>query len=209
MDYHLVLSTRWHKHQDYIEIKYPLAGDKEPVSSQGRYVYFLDSGLGYTSLLPDEMPREPYIATMNRLLQALTDLYEGQDVVLLFKGNPANREIPYDLAGFDVFDGNVTAEMIFVQRRKEIRAVYTTASTSAPMASLVGIDSYVFDEMFDFPKRLRDRHKRYLLDFSDVVSIRSMDELQLPPPKANTSPLTTDQDLERLAQLFQELMTSC
>ncbi len=204
IDHHLVFSNKWKKHQDYIEIKYPLADEKQRAVSQRRYVFFFDDGLGWTSLFP-EMSRERWIAMMNQILQALTDLYKNQDVVLLLKCHPADkRVVPYDLAGFDVYDEEVAAEMIYTQRREEIQAVYAVASTSARTASLFGIDSYVFYEMFEFPEVLMIRNKRYLLDFSDVVSIRNLDELRLPQPKDHPSP-TTSHDLERLAQLFRDL----
>lgn len=203
MDHHLVLSNKWERHEDFIEIKYPLVAEKEPASSQSQYVLFLGQGTGFTSLFP-EMSREQYITTTNQVLRALTDLYRNQDVALLFKPHPRQEEIPYDLAGFDVCDKSIIAEAMFLRDRKAIRAVYGIASTSVRTASLFGIDAYVFYELYDFP--IERRLQRYLLDFSDVVSIRSLDELQLPQPKPNGSPSTNDQDLERLAQLFRELM---
>jgi hypothetical protein len=204
IDHHLVFSNKWEKHRDYIEIRYPLADEKQRAALQRRYVFFFDNGLRWTSLFP-EMSCKRWVTTMNQILQALADLYKNEDVVLLLKCHPADKGVvPYDLAGFDVYDEDVTAEMIYTLRREEIQAVYSVASTSARTASLFGIDSYVFYELFDFPEELMDRNKRYLLDFSDVVSIRNLDELRLPQPKDHPSP-TTNQDLERLAQLFQEL----
>lgn len=203
MDHHLVLSNKWERHKDYIEIRYPLVAEKEPACSQSQYVLFLGQGTGFTSVFP-EMSCEQYITTTNQVLQALTDLYRNEDVVLLFKPHPRQEEIPYDLAGFKVYDKSVIAEAMFLRNRKAIRAVYGIASTTVRTASLFGIDAYVFYELYDFP--IERRLQRYLLDFSDVVSIRSLDELRLPQPKAHTSPSTTDQDLERLAQLFREVM---
>lgn len=205
MDYFLVYSNKWKRSKDYIEIKYPLLDDKQPTSSQVQRVFFFDSGPGFISLFP-EMSRERYIATMNQVLQALTDLYKNEDVDLLLKPHPRQEEIPYDLAGFDIYNQNVTAEMLYTQHRKEIQAVYSVTSNSTRTASLFGIDSYVFYELFGLPKRMINQLEGRLLDFSDVVSIRSLDELRLPQPKAHTSPSTTDQDLERLAQLFREVM---
>jgi len=177
--------------------------EKEPASSQSQYVLFLGQGTGFTSLFP-EMSREQFITTTNQVLRALTDLYRNQDVALLFKPHPRQGEIPYDLAGFDVCDKSIIAEAMFLRDRKAIRAVYGITSTSVRTASLLGIDAYVFYELYDFP--IERRLQRYLLDFSDVVSIRSLDELRLPQPKPNRSPSANDQDLERLAQLFQEMM---
>lgn len=205
IDHYLVYSNRWARHQDYIEIKYPLLDDEQPTSSQRQYILFLGQGTGFTSAFP-EMSREQYIATTNQVLQALTDLYKNQDVVLLFKPHPRQEEIPYDLAGFKVYDKSAIAEAIFLRERKAIRAVYSVASTSVRTASLFGIDAYVLDALYDFPEEQRIRNQRTLLDFSDVVSIRSLDELRLPQPRADRSSSTNEQDLERLVQLFREVM---
>lgn len=207
IDYFLVFSNKLEKHDDYIEIKYPLIENKQSETQQKRYVFFFDDGLGWTSLI-SEISSEQWIATMNQILQALTNLYMDEHVVLLLKTHPSNKEdIPYDLAGFDVYGEDDTAEMIYSLRKEEIRAVYSVASTSARSASLYGVDSYVFYEMFDFPDEVMDRHERYLLDFSDVVSIRSLDMLRIPTLKSYISP-TTNEDLEQLAQLFQDISRS-
>jgi hypothetical protein len=202
MDHYLVLSNRWRKCEDFVEIKYPLVIEKEPASLKNQYVLFLAQPTGLLSYFP-EISREQFITTTNQILQALTDLYKNQDVDLLFKPHPRQKDIPYDLAGFDICEKNIIAEAMFIRDRKAIRAVYSITSTSARMASLFGIDAYVFYELYDFP--IEQRFKNYLLDFSDVVSIRSLDELRLPRPRPDRSLSTTEQDLERLAQLFREL----
>ena len=204
MDYHLVYSNRWQKHRDYIEIRYPLLDDEQPTPSQSQYVLFLDHGTRWLSTHP-ETSRQQYIATTNQVLRALTDLYKNQDVALLFKPHPRQEEIPYDLTGFKVYGKNIMAEMMFLRDRKAIRAAYSVVSGTVRTASLFEIDSYALGELYDFPEELRIRNQRFLLDFSDAVSIGSLDELRLPQAKPNRSPSTTEQDLERLAQLFREL----
>ncbi|NJD53193.1 MAG: hypothetical protein FIB07_10035 [Candidatus Methanoperedens sp.] len=204
IDCFLVFSKKFEKHDDYIEIKYPLIENKQFETQQKRFVFFFDDGLGWTSLFSN-ISREKWIATMNQILHALTDLYRDENVVLLLKAHPAeNGNIPYDLAGFEIYNKNETSEMIYSMRKEEIRAVYSVASTSSRSASLYGIDSYVFYEMFDFPEKVMARHKRYLLDFSNVVSIRNLNLLQKPELKNYSLP-TTNKDLEQLAQLFREL----
>jgi hypothetical protein len=202
MDHYLVLSNRWRKREDFVEIKYPLVVEKEPASLKNQYVLFLAQPPGLLSYYP-EMSREQFITKTNQILQALTDLYKNQDVDLLFKPHPRQKDIPYDLAGFHICDKNIIAEAMYLRDRKAIRAVYSIYSSSVRMASLFEIDAYVFYELYDLP--IKQRLKNYLLDFSDVVSIRSLDNLRLPQPKPDRSPSTTEQDLERLAQLFREL----
>ena len=164
-------------------------------------------GWGWTSLF-SEISSEQWIVTMNQILKALIDFYMDENVVLLLKTHPSNKEnILYDLAGFDIYNEDDTAEMIYSLRKEEIRVVYSVASTSARSASLYGIDSYVFYEMFNFPDEVMDRHKRYLLDFGDVVSIQCFNMLRIPTPKSYSSP-TNNNDLERLAQLFRDIARS-
>ena len=197
--------NKWKRNKDYIEFKYPLIDDEQSTSFlQRQYVLFLDHGTRWLSLFP-EMSREQYIATTNHVLQALTDLYKNQEVDLLFKPHPRQSEIPYDLAGFNVCDKNIIAEAMFRRDGRLVRAVYSVVSGTVRTASMFGIDAYVLSELYDFPEVQRIRNQRHLLDFSDVISIRSLDELQLPQPKPNESSSTNEQDLERLAQLFREL----
>jgi len=204
IDHHLVFSNRWSKNQDFLEVKYPLLDDVRVASLKKQCVLFLDRGTGWLSLFP-EMSREQYIATTNQVLRALTDLYKNEDVALLFKPHPRQEEIPYDLAGFDVYSKNILAEMMFLRDRKAIRAVYSAVSSTVRTADLFGINAYVLSELYNLPEELRIRNQKSVLDFSDVVSIRNLDELRLPEPRSNRSLSTTDQDLERLAQLFREL----
>jgi len=204
IDHHLVFSNRWSKNQDFLEVKYPLLDDVRVASLKKQCVLFLDRGTGWLSLFP-EMSREQYIATTNQVLRALTDLYKNEDVALLFKPHPRQEEIPYDLAGFDVYSKNILAEMMFLRDRKAIRAVYSVVSSTVRTADLFGINAYVLSELYNLPEELRIRNQKSVLDFSDVVSIRNLDELRLPEPRSNRSLSTTDQDLERLAQLFREL----
>jgi len=204
MDYFLVYSNKWERSKDYIEIKYPQIDSKQPASSPRQYVLFLDDGTGLVSLFP-EMSIDQYIATTNQVLRALTDLYKNQDVDLLFKPHPRQDEIPYDLAGFEVYDKSVIAEAMFLRDRKAIRAVYSVVSGTVRTASMFGIDAYALFELYDLPEVERLRSQRHLLDFSDVVSIRSLDELRLPPPRPDISPSAPNPDLGRLAELFREL----
>lgn len=203
IDHFLVFSNEFKKHDEYTEIKYPLIQNKQDESQQKRYVFFFDNGLAWVSLLP-EISKEHWINTMNQILQAITDLYKNEDVILLIKSHPGSKGIiPYNLAGFKIYEENITSEMIYHSCKEKIRAVYTVTSTGGRTASLYGIDSYVFYEMFDFPTEIMNRHKRYLLDFSNVTSIRNLDALRM-PIFSKYSP-TNNSDLEQVAQLFREV----
>jgi hypothetical protein len=204
MDYFLVYSNKWQRNKDFIEIKYPLLDDGQPATLQKQNVLFVDRGVGWLSLFP-EMSRESYIGTTNQVLRVLTDLYKNQDVDLLFKPHPRQDEIPYDLAGFKAFDKNIIAEAFFLRNRKMIRAVYGVVSSTLRTASLFGINAYALGELYDLPEALQIRNQKSLIDFSDVVNIRSLDELQQHQPEPNKSRATTGEDLERLAKFFREL----
>ena len=115
VDRHLVFSNRWSNNRDFLEVRYPLLDNGQASPSKRQYVLFLDHGTGWLSLFP-EMSVEMYIDTTNSILRALTELYRDEDVDLLFKRHPRGHEDPYDLAGFEIYENNVTAEMIFHAR---------------------------------------------------------------------------------------------
>lgn len=204
IDHFLVFSNRFYKDDDYTEVKYPLIKNVQSKNQEKQYVFFIDNGLAWPSLIPN-ISKEQWITTMNQILQALTDLYKNENVILLMKLHPGSKaEVPYKLSGFDIYDEDDTAEMVYSSCRENIRAVYSVASTSARNTSLYGIDCYVFYEMFEFPDEIMDRHKKYLLDFSNVISIRSLDMLHVPEQKDYSSPSSSD-DLEGLAQVFRDI----
>lgn len=203
IDYYLVFSNKWKKHDEYTEVKYPLIRNKPTETQDIQYIFFFDNGLGWTKIV-SEISVEQWITTMNQILLALSDLYKNENVILLFKSHPANKlNIPYDLASFEVYDESDSAEMIYSSHKERVRAVYSVASTSARSASLYGINSYVFYEMFDFPPVMMNRLKRYLLDFSDVKSIQSLNTLRVPILDKHSSSII-ESDLEQLKELFQK-----
>ena len=196
IDHYLVFSTKWKQHKDYTEIKYPLPHNKSIQSPQ--YVFFFDNGLGWTNIVTGMTPTD-WIKTMNEILQAITKLYTNENVKLLLKTHPAQKEIPpYNLAGFKIFKENMTAETIFT--KYNIRAAYSVASFSTRYASIYGIPSYVFFKLFNFPEEMMNRHKRYLLDFSNVSSVEDLKTLKKPHPHTLSS--SQPKDLEKLSKLF-------
>ena len=140
---------------------------------------------------------------MNQILQSITNLYKNENVVLLFKKHPANKHnIPYNLAGFKTLENDITAEMIYSTCSEKIRAVYSVASTSARYADLYGIPTYVFFKLFNFPEEIMNRHKRYLLEFTNVSSVEDLETLETPKQSPHLCQTTT-KDLEKLSQLFR------
>ena len=206
MDHHLVFSNRWADNKDFAEVRFPLLADKMASHLKRKRVIFMDHGTGWLSLFP-EMSVDRYIVTTNRILKALTELYSDQDVDLVFKGHPRGYDIHYDLAGFKVYDKNVTAEMMFARESQSIMAVYSQVSTSARTASLFGIHSYIFDELYDLPEEQRNKNQRSLVDFGNVVNIRSLDELEVPGTSASQY-YSTEEDLDRLADVFGEIIST-
>lgn len=202
IDFFLVFSNKFEKHDEFTEIKFPLIENKQSRTQDKEYVFFFDNGLGWTYTI-SEISVEQWIATMNRILQALSDLYKNEKVVLLLKPHPANKgNIPYDLSGFEVYSKDDTAEMIFSSCKERIRAVYSITSTAARSASLYRINSYVFYEMFNFPDEMMSRLKRYLLDFSDVINIKNLDTLRLPQ---SVLPQPNAEDLEEIEEIFKRI----
>lgn len=200
IDHFFVFSNKTESHADYIEIKYPLIKNIHSNFQQKKYVLFFDDGLGWANLV-SKIGSEQWIITVNQILQAITNLYKDEKVTFLLKAHPANKKkIPYEFAGFEICGEDVTAEMIFSLHKEKILAVYSIASTAARSASLYGINSYVFYEMFEFPEEIMDRNKRYLLDFSDVVNIKNLDKLRLPHSVLTQ---TDAEDLEQITEIFK------
>ena len=205
VDHLLVFSNRWAETAEYHEIKYPLLDARVDTPRRKPYVLYLDHGTGWLSLFPG-MSVERYLEATNRVLAALTELYKGEDVDLLFKPHPRGHVELYEFAGFNRYEGNEPAELIFTRDAQVIRAVYSPVSTGVRTASMYGIPAYIFDEVFDLPEEQRVKNKSSILDFSDVIDVRSLDELDLPPVRAAEEYHSTPEDLEKLGDLFQNIV---
>lgn len=141
-----------------------------------RIVFF-----GQPFLVAKNIPEELYVEKLNEVLTFLKDQF-GENYKLYYRPHPRERkEIEIiDFKRFQIQRDGMMAELYYLKEKERIHSTYSVGSTTSRSALNFGINSYVFIDLFNFPKESLKAFKKLFGNVPKGFYITSLDKKPRP-----------------------------
>lgn len=133
--------------------------------------------IGNCFLSFDNFPSSRYAENTNKFLEYIRTFYKDKNFIYIPHPKEQNETKMLNMNDFEVYNGNLNAELYFQKNYCNIEACFSIASTVTRNALAYNIQSYSFLKVMGFEKQQEEYYTNLYGNIQDEVYIESLEEM--------------------------------